>query len=88
MKKQIQIFDAAITDATRESLECRKHGNMVVKTQQPTITTEFESASMDGNSRITLNVSNLPREIWLNKAEKQYSSFEEGTDVKIISGKS
>ena len=72
----------------KESMECRKHGNMVVTTQQPTITTEVESVAMDGNSRITLNVSNLPKNIWQNKTEKQYSSFKEATDVKIICGKS
>ena len=80
-------FDAAITDAMRESLECRKHGNMVVPTQQPTMTTDVESAAIGRNSRITLNVCNLPKDMWQNKPEIQYSSFKEGTGVKIICGK-
>ena len=66
---------------------CRKHGNMVVTTQRPTITTDVESAAMDGSSRITLNVSNLPKEIWQNTPENQYSSFKEATEVKTICGK-
>ena len=45
-------FNAAITGAMKESSACRKHVNLVVTTQQPTTTTEVESAAMNGNSGI------------------------------------
>ena len=65
----------------KESSACRKNVNLVVTTQQPTTTTEVESAAMNGNSGIALDVSYLPKEVCRIKPGTPYC-FEEGRAPK------